>query len=60
MARVKSSIQGQYVQARHPFFSDATKQFYVNDRDNPYTTPRGKPFLWYRGRQLGGRLHLWN
>ena len=60
LGRVKSSMQGQYIQARHSSFSAATKAFYVNDRDNPYTTPRGKPFLWYRGRQLGGRLHLWN
>ena len=58
-ARVRSAIQGQQVQARSPGFSDATKQFYVNDRENPYTTPGGKPFLWIRGRRLGGRLHTW-
>ena len=40
-------------------FSETTKQFFVNDRENPYTTARGNTFLWFRGRQLGGRLHTW-
>ncbi len=60
VARVKSAIQGQHVQARLSVFSETTKQFYVNDRENPYTTARGKTFLWFRGRQLGGRLHTWS
>ncbi len=58
--RVKSTMQGQRVQAQCSFFSKNTKQFYVNDRENPYTTARGKTFLWFRGRQLGGRLHTWS
>ena len=57
--RAKSVIRGQHVQARCSGFSEKTKQFYVNDRQNPYTTPRGDTFLWFRGRQLGGRLHTW-
>ena len=60
MGRAKAAIQGQPVQAQCAAFSETTKQFYVNDRENPYTTPRGKTFLWYRGRQLGGRLHTWS
>ena len=57
--RVKSAIQGQQVQVRCSSFSATTKQFYVSDRENPYTTARGNKFLWFRGRQLGGRLHTW-
>ena len=57
--RVKSAIQGQQVQVRCSSFSETTKQFYVSDRQNPYTTSRGNKFLWFRGRQLGGRLHTW-
>ncbi|ETW23777.1 GMC oxidoreductase [Mycobacterium gastri] len=57
--RVKSAIQGQPVQARCASFSETTKQFYVSDKENPYTTVRGNTFLWFRGRQLGGRLHTW-
>ena len=57
--RVKSAIQGQRVQVRCSSFADTTKQFYVSDRENPYKTARGDKFLWFRGRQLGGRLHTW-
>jgi choline dehydrogenase-like flavoprotein len=59
VGRAKSAIRGQHVQAKCPFFSETTKQFYVSDRENPYTTARGNTFLWIRGRQLGGRLHTW-
>src|SRR5262249_30161106 len=31
----------------------------VNDRDNPYTSDPAKPFLWIRGRQVGGRSIMW-
>src|SRR5262245_33278353 len=33
--------------------------FFVDDVDNPYTTPDGKPFDWIRGRQVGGRTLMW-
>jgi choline dehydrogenase-like flavoprotein len=29
---------------------------FVDDCDNPYTTPDGQPFKWIRVRQVGGRL----
>jgi choline dehydrogenase-like flavoprotein len=58
--RARATMQGQSVQAQCAAFSASTRQFYVNDRANPYTTPHGKKFLWYRGRQLGGRLHTWS
>lgn len=28
---------------------------FVDDRDNPYTTPEDAPFTWIRARQVGGR-----
>ncbi|MEB3983931.1 GMC family oxidoreductase [Mycobacterium sp. 663a-19] len=59
VGRVKSAIGGQQVQARCSSFSKTTKQFYVSDKENPYTTTPGDRFLWIRGRQLGGRLHTW-
>lgn len=59
-SRAKAALQGQAVQAQCAAFFENTKHFYVSDRENPYTTPRGKRFLWYRGRQLGGRLHTWS
>ncbi len=33
--------------------------FFIDDMDNPYTTPEGKPFEWIRGRQVGGRTIMW-
>ena len=34
-------------------------KFFVNDRENPYTTPDDAPFRWIRGRQVGGRSITW-
>ena len=41
-------------------FSDYTKHFFVNDRENPYATAGDKPFTWIRGYQLGGRSLIWH
>jgi choline dehydrogenase-like flavoprotein len=57
--RLWARMQGQHIQARCAFFAPHTRHFYVNDRKDAYTTPAGKPFVWFRGRQLGGRLHTW-
>ena len=34
-------------------------QFFVNDLEHPYTFPTDKPFLWIRGRQVGGKTFCW-
>ena len=57
--RLWSRIRHQHIQARCFAFAPHTRHLYVNDRDDLYTTPAGKPFSWIRGRQLGGRLHTW-
>jgi choline dehydrogenase-like flavoprotein len=57
--RARSALRGQGVQMRSAAFNSRTAPFFVNDRDNPYTTPAGAPFNWYRGRQVGGRMHVW-
>ncbi len=36
-----------------------SSKFFVNDKENPYTTAEGKPFRWIRGRQVGGRSIMW-
>ena len=36
-----------------------SSKFFVNDHENPYTTPPDKPFLFLRGRQVGGRSIMW-
>lgn len=38
-------------------FSEANKQFYVNDAEHPYI--QEKPFYWLRGYQVGGRSLTW-
>jgi choline dehydrogenase-like flavoprotein len=59
MTRALAVLKGQYIQARLGFFGKQFKHLFVNDWKNPYTTPKEDFYLWIRGRQLGGRLHLY-
>lgn len=34
-------------------------KFFVNDLENPYTTPKDQPYLFLRGRHVGGRSVMW-
>lgn len=34
-------------------------KFFVNDLEQPYTTAPGKPFMYIRGRHVGGRSIMW-
>jgi choline dehydrogenase-like flavoprotein len=39
------------------------KQFpglFIDDLDNPYTTPENRPFTWIRNRVVGGRTTTWS
>ncbi len=59
-SRIWHAIRGQHIQARMGGnFHRGVSRFYVNDRENPYTFPSDAPFYWYRGRQVGGRMHTW-
>ena len=49
----------QSVQAGHPGYWKANPDLFVDEPDNPYTTPAGKPFQWIRGRQVGGKSLTW-
>ena len=49
----------QLQQARHPGYWETNPNLYVDEKDNPYGTPPGQPFIWSRGRQLGGRSLTW-
>jgi choline dehydrogenase-like flavoprotein len=46
-------------QANHPGFWKHNPDLYVDERRNPYSTPADAPFLWTRGRQVGGRSLTW-
>lgn len=56
--RVRATLGGQPLQARVAFFNEQLKGFFVKDWLHPYKTARKAPFLWIRGRQVGGRLHV--
>ncbi|HJQ24514.1 MAG TPA: GMC family oxidoreductase [Blastocatellia bacterium] len=49
----------QAVQAKCYACNEYGNKFFVDDVDNPYTTPADKPFDWIRGRQVGGRTIMW-
>ncbi|HET9004571.1 MAG TPA: GMC family oxidoreductase [Gemmatimonadaceae bacterium] len=47
------------IQSMNYAFGEATKHFFVNDREHPYLVPDGQPFRWIRGYHLGGRSLIW-
>lgn len=49
----------QPVQSRAGPVSETTAEWFVNDKENPYVQAQDKPFLWIRGRHLGGRSIMW-
>lgn len=51
--------RNQPVQSLAGPVSETTSEWFVNDRENPYVQADDKPFLWIRGRHLGGRSIMW-
>lgn len=49
----------QPVQSKCYACNEYGHHFFVDDIDNPYTTPDRKQFDWIRGRQVGGRTLTW-
>ena len=39
--------------------TETNYQWFVNDKENPYSTAEDKPFCWIRQRVLGGRSMSW-
>jgi len=58
-AETQDDIENYQVQSTTYAFTEATKQFFVNDKENPYSTLDDKPFRWIRGYQVGGRSLTW-
>ena len=50
----------QETQKSHPTYWATNPDFFVDDVDNPYTTPPDKPFRWIRSRRVGGRSLVWD
>ena len=59
MSDRKRVQEDQPVQETCTGMDEWNSKFFVNDKQNPYTTEPGKPFLWIRGRQVGGRSIIW-
>lgn len=51
----KRLLREQPIQCRCYACDEVANKFFVNDLENPYSTDPDKPFLWIRGRQVGGR-----
>jgi choline dehydrogenase-like flavoprotein len=51
--------QHQPVQRKSVSFDEWSHRFWTDDRENPYTTPKDKPFDWFRARQVGGKSTIW-
>ena len=49
----------QSIQSKCYACNEYSNHFFVDDIDNPYTTPDGRPFDWIRGRHVGGRTIMW-
>ena len=47
------------IQSKNYAFGEATKHFFVSDREHPYITDGDQQFRWIRGYHLGGRSLLW-
>lgn len=57
---LRALYQDQYaIQSRSFAFDETTRQFWNNDRDNPYILDAAKPFHWIRADVVGGRSLLW-
>src|SRR5580693_3760881 len=55
----KKLLENQPVQRLCYACDDYSHQFFVNDHEHPYTFPVDKPFMWIRGRQVGGKTFCW-
>ncbi|HLK20977.1 MAG TPA: GMC family oxidoreductase [Bryobacteraceae bacterium] len=55
----KKLLQDQPVQRLCYACDDYSRHFFVNDSEHPYTFPADKPFMWIRGRQVGGKTFCW-
>jgi choline dehydrogenase-like flavoprotein len=49
----------QRIQANHPGYWKHNPDLFVDEQQNPYSTPADAPFLWTRGRQVGGKSLTW-
>jgi choline dehydrogenase-like flavoprotein len=60
LRRIASLASGQHrLQANHPGYWKHNPQLFIDEQRHPYLTPEDAPFLWTRGRQVGGKSLTW-
>lgn len=52
-------LKDRPIQGRCYACHESNYEWFVNDKENPYSTPLDKPFHWIRQRVLGGRSMSW-
>jgi choline dehydrogenase-like flavoprotein len=55
----RALAEQQFVQSHCYACRSQDRHLFVNDREHPYTTDPDHPFVWIRGRQVGGRSLTW-
>lgn len=55
----RKMLENQPVQRLCYGCDEYSQHFFVNDNEHPYTFPADKPFMWIRGRQIGGKTFCW-
>jgi choline dehydrogenase-like flavoprotein len=58
-APVSGALERRPVQADCYACTEETGHLFVDDLDNPFEAAPGTEYRWIRGRQVGGRLHVW-
>lgn len=60
LRRIAFLASGRHrIQANHPGYWKHNPELYIDERRHPYLTPEDAPFLWTRGRQVGGKSLTW-
>lgn len=54
--------EGRYQMLKRKGWTYKTEfmQFFVDEKEHPYSFPKNKPFMWTRGYQVGGRSITWS
>jgi len=55
----RETAKRQPIQSRHISYWFQNPSLFVDDQDHPYTHGPSNPFVWIRGRQVGGRSLTW-
>jgi choline dehydrogenase-like flavoprotein len=60
LRRLASLASGRHrLQANHPGYWKHNPDLFIDERRHPWRTPSDAPYLWTRGRQVGGKTLTW-